>query len=201
MVKIFITGGVGSGKSTLIKFLEERGAATVQADLIGHQNLFDPEVKAKLVDAFGADILDEQGEVVRPQLAAKAFLSPENTQLLDSITQPPLYARCLEAIEELGKTHDVVVLEMAILDGRDDFGDNADLVIAVTTSPEVRVRRLMEYRGFSKEDARNRLASQVPEERRLAIADVVFTNNTTLEDFQKQIDTWWASFKEEHALA
>ena len=200
MIKIFVTGGIGSGKSTLISFLEAHGAATVQADLVGHQNLFKPEVKGALVTAFGADILDESGEVNRATLAAKAFSSAENTRLLDSITLPFVYSESLAALEELGKTHKVVVLEMAILDGRDNFGDNADLIIAVTTSEEVRIKRLMEYRGFSEEDARNRLANQVSEERRLAIADVVFTDDGTVEEFETQIDSWWESFKKEYHL-
>lgn len=200
MIKIFVTGGVGSGKSTLIKFLEQAGAATVQADLVGHELLFDPEVKDELRVSFGPDIFDEQGQVMRPALAARAFVSDETTARLDAITQHRLYERCLAAIDELGKTHQVVVLEMAILDGRDDFHENADIVIAVTTSPEVRVARLMASRGFTEEDARNRLASQVPEEQRLSIADVVFTNNTTLQDFTDQIKVWWDRFKETYHI-
>ena len=80
---------------------------------------------------------------------------------------------------------------MAILDGRDEFYRKADIVIAVTTSPEVRVARLMQSRGFAEQDARNRLANQVPEEQRLSIADVVFTNDGTLEEFKAQISQWW----------
>ncbi len=200
MIKIFVTGGIGSGKSTLISFLEARGAATVEADAVGHQNLFKPEVKRALAEAFGTDIFDAEGEVSRPALAAKAFSSPENTKLLDSVTLPYLYSGCLEAIEELGKTHEVVVLEMAILDGRDDFGKNADLIIALTTSEEVRIQRLMAYRGFTEEDARNRLANQVPDEKRVSIADVVFTNDGTIEEFEAEISRWWDIFKTEHQL-
>lgn len=110
---------------------------------------------------------------------------------MDAITQPWLYEGCLRHVREVEADRKVVVLEMAILDGRDDFHKHADIVIAVTTSPEVRIRRLMESRGFTEEDARNRLASQVPEERRLAIADVVFTNDGTLEEFEEQIQHWW----------
>lgn len=193
MFTIFVTGGIGSGKSTLVEFLQRKGAAVVLADEVGHDNLRNPEMKAELVQAFGADILDEAGEVCRPALAARAFATPADTARLDAITQPRLYAECLRRIEQAGRDHEVVVLEMAILDGRDDFYKNADLVIAVTTSVEVRVHRLMESRGFSETDARNRLASQVPEERRLAIADVAFTNDGTIEEFEGKIAHWWDS--------
>ncbi len=172
-------------------FFEKQGAGILLADEVGHENLFNEEMKAELVDAFGSEILDTKGEIIRSELATRAFSTPENTKLMDSITQPRLYDGCLRHLDDLGKTHKVVVLEMAILDGRDDFYKHADIVIAVTTSPEVRIKRLMESRGFSEEDARNRLARQVPEEQRLAIADVVFTNDGTLDEFEAQIQTWW----------
>lgn len=193
MLSIFVTGGIGSGKSTLMEFLKEKGAGIVLADEVGHENLHDSEMKAELVKAFGKEILDTNGEIIRSELAARAFATPENTARMDAITQPRLYEGCLRHVASVGQTHEVVVLEMAILDGRDDFYKHADIVVAVTTSPEVRVRRLMESRGFSEEDARNRLASQVPEENRLAIADVVFTNDGTLQEFQDQIQQWWDS--------
>ena len=190
-MRIFVTGGIGSGKSTLMSFLEQKGAGVVLADEVGHDNLHDSAMKKELGCAFGSDIFDDAGEVIRSALAAEAFSSAENTKKLDSITQPRLYQGCLDRIAALEETHKVVVLEMAILDGRDDFYTNADVVVAVTTSPEVRVHRLMASRGFSEEDARNRLANQVPEEQRLAIADVVFSNDGTVEQFQDQIQKWW----------
>ncbi len=193
MLSIFVTGGIGSGKSTLMEFLKEKGVGIVLADEVGHENLHNPEMKAELVKAFGKEILDTNGEIIRSELAARAFATPEDTARMDAITQPRLYEGCLRHVVSVGQTHEVVVLEMAILDGRDDFYKHADIVVAVTTSPEVRVRRLMESRGFSEEDARNRLASQVPEENRLAIADVVFTNDGTLQEFQDQIQQWWDS--------
>ena len=191
MLKIFVTGGIGSGKSTLLQFFEKQGAAILLADEVGHENLHNEAMKAELVFAFGSGILDAKGEIIRSELAARAFATSEDTKRMDVITQPRLYEGILRHLEELGKTHEVVVLEMAILDGRDDFYKRADIVIAVTTSPEVRIKRLMESRGFSEADARNRLASQVPEEKRLAIADVVFTNDGTLEEFESQIQDWW----------
>lgn len=196
MITIFVTGGIGSGKSTLMRFFEAKGAGVVYADKVGHENLRNAAMKDELRAAFGNKIFNSEGEIIRSELAACAFSSSQNTALLDSITQPRLYEGCLCHISDLGKNHEVVVLEMAILDGRDDFYRKADIVIAVTTSPEVRIARLMHLRGFSEEDARNRLANQVPEEQRLSIADVVFTNNGSIEDFEAQISLWW-----EHEIA
>lgn len=189
-MKIFVTGGIGSGKSTFTSHLETLGAAVVYADVVGHENLSNPEMKQELVDAFGSDILGEDGEVNRAALAAKAFVSPEATKRLDAITQPRLYAGCLERCALLEQTHSVVVLEMAILDGRDNFAENADIVVCVTASQEVRVQRLVHSRGIDETDARNRLARQVPEEQRIAISDVVFVNDGTVEEFIEKINAW-----------
>ena len=191
MLKIFVTGGIGSGKSTLMNFLAARGAGIVLADEVGHDNLEDPTVISRLTAAFGIEILDEAGTISRPALAARAFATPEATARMDAITLPRLYDACLARIAEMGRTHKVVALEMAILDGRDNFYRHADIVVAVTTTPEVRVARLMASRGFSEVDARSRLARQVPEEQRLAIADVVFSNDGTPEEFESALSAWW----------
>lgn len=194
--RIFITGGIGSGKSTLLDFLREQGVATVEADKVGHEVLTFPDTKAELAEKFGSDIFDDRGEVVRSALAAKAFVSSEKTALLDSVTLKRVYAESLRQLDELAKNHDFVALEMAILDGRDDFYKNADVVIAVVTTPEVRIARLVE-RGLTEEDARARLKNQVPDSKREAIADVVFTNNGTLEDFTGEIARWWDDYRNE----
>lgn len=191
--RIFITGGIGSGKSTLLDFLASQGVGIVEADKVGHQVLTFDDTKAELAEKFGTDIFDESGEVMRPALAAKAFSSPENTALLDSVTQKRVYAESLRQLDELAKTHNFVALEMAILDGRDDFYKNADVVIAVVTSPEVRIQRLVE-RGLTEDDARSRLRNQVPDSKREAISQVVFVNNGTLEDFEDEIGSWWSEY-------
>lgn len=196
--RIFITGGIGSGKSTLLDFLRSQGVATVEADKVGHEVLTFADTKAELAEKFGNDIFDDEGNVVRSALAAKAFVSPEATALLDSVTLKRVYAESLRQLDELAKTHDFVALEMAILDGRDDFDKNADVVLAVVTTPEVRIARLV-GRGLTEEDARNRLKNQVPDSKREVIADVVFTNNGTIEDFENEIALWWESFKNEAA--
>ena len=112
MITIFVTGGIGSGKSTLMRFFEAKGAGVVYADKVGHENLHNAAMKDELRAAFGNKIFDSEGEIVRSELAACAFSSPQNTALLDSITQPRLYEGCLRHIGDLGKSHEVVVLEI-----------------------------------------------------------------------------------------
>lgn len=189
-MKIFVTGGMGSGKSTFTDYLASLGASVIYADLVGHDNLANPVMKQELVSAFGDQILDAQGVIIRSELAARAFSSPENTHKLDSITQSYLYNECLRRLEEAEKSCPVVVLEMAILDGRDNFFRNADIVVCVTASSEIRIQRLVEGRAIPEEDAKNRIARQVPEECRIAISDVVFVNDGSIKDFQKRIFAW-----------
>lgn len=196
--RIFITGGIGSGKSTLLEFLKCKGAFTVDADKVGHEILTFQDTKDELREKFGTDIFDEQGNVVRSALAAKAFVSPEATALLDSVTLKRVYAESLRQLDDAAKDHETVALEMAILDGRDDFYKNADVVLVVVTTPEVRIERLVK-RGLTEEDARNRLATQVPDSARVAISDVVFENNGTEAELQDAINEWWQQFVSEVA--
>ena len=197
-MKIFVTGGMGSGKSTLIDFLSEKGAPVLDADKVGHENLHDPAMKSELREAFGDDIFDEAGEVIRPKLGAAAFVDQEHTDLLNSITRTRLYSRCLEKLEELEKTNDIVVLEMAILNPYDGFADNADVVAIVVAPLEDRVARQV-ARGFAEEDVRNRIAQQITDDERRMMADVVFENDGTLEHLKGQIDAWWESLTTQRA--
>ena len=184
------------GQIDLMRFFEAKGAGVVYADEVGHENLHNAVMKDELRAAFGNKIFDSEGEIIRSELAACAFSSPQNTALLDSITQPRLYEGCLRHIGDLGRAMRWLCSKWPFLTGAMTFYQKADIVIAVTTSPEVRIARLMQSRGFSEEDARNRLANQVPEEQRLSIADVVFTNNGSIEEFESQISLWW-----EHEIA
>ncbi len=138
------------GQIDLMRFFEAKGAGVVYADEVGHENLHNAVMKDELRAAFGNKIFDSEGEIIRSELAACAFSSPQNTALLDSITQPRLYEGCLRHIGDLGRAMRWLCSKWPFLTGAMTFYQKADIVIAVTTSPEVRIARLMQSRGFSK---------------------------------------------------
>ena len=185
MKLIGLTGGIGSGKSTVARICRERGWKVVDADGIA-RDVVKPgrPALAELAAAFGEDILLADGSLNRKELATRAFVDKEHTELLNSITHPRIQAetqrRFAEAREE---GYDFVVYDMPLLvdNGLDK---DMDYVIVVDVAVEERVRRLAASRGLEEEDARRRIAAQVTDEVRLAAATHVIDNNGTLEQLR-----------------
>ena len=185
MKLIGLTGGIGSGKSTVATLCRERGWRVVDADGIA-RDVVKPgrPALAELAAAFGEDILLADGSLNRKELATRAFVDKEHTELLNSITHPRIQAetqrRFAEAREE---GYDFVVYDMPLLvdNGLDK---DMDYVIVVDVAVEERVRRLAASRGLEEEDARRRIAAQVTDEVRLAAATHVIDNNGTLEQLR-----------------
>lgn len=188
MRKIGLTGGIGSGKSTVAALFAEHGFPVVDADQIA-RDVVQPGQPAlpELADAFGQDILLNDGTLNRAELARRAFSSPERTQLLNSITHPRIKEeshRQFQALEAAGAA--AVIFDMPLLV---DLGwhRDMDLVIVVDVPPEVRIQRLVRYRGLDEEDARHRVDAQISDAERLAAADVVIDNSGSLEDVRRRV--------------
>ncbi|WP_459587983.1 dephospho-CoA kinase [Corynebacterium camporealensis] len=175
---IGLTGGTGSGKSTVAKLLAARGWELVDADQIARDIVAPGEpALAELSDAFGSDILQANGTLNRGELASRAFSSPEKTELLNSITHPRINEetqRRFDAAREAGE--DFVVYDMPLLVDKGLHKD-MDVTIVVDVEVEERVRRLVEYRGLDADDARRRIKAQISDDKRLAAADYVVDNN------------------------
>ena len=190
MLRLGLTGGIGSGKSTVSALLEERGAVVVDADRIVRelqqpgQPVFDA-----MVEAFGESIVAEDGTLDRQAVADIVFGDDEALRRLNAIVHPAVGARIAERLEELEGTDDVVVLDIPLLveSGRDDMA----AVIVVDVDPEIAVRRLVEHRGLSEEDARARMARQASRDERLAKADVVLDNSGDLDSLRSQVGALW----------
>ena len=188
MKKVGLTGGIGSGKSTVAQMLGGAGFAVVDADQIA-RDIMAPgsPVLGEVAAAFGADLIGGDGALDRGELSRRAFATTEDTQRLNAITHPAIRAeseRRFAAAEEAGEQ--AVIYDMPLLV---DLGLNQDmdLTVVVDVDKEERIRRLVDTRGLDEADARARMAQQIDDATRLAAADVVIDNNGPLEALEPQV--------------
>lgn len=198
MKQIFVIGGMGSGKSTASKALADQGLSVIDLDKVGHDILKWEIVKDDLRVAFGEDIFDEDGEVVRSRLAAKAFATPADTRKLNKITMPRIEESFTEQIEELEKQDTpAVVVEYSVFKNRDtSLAYDADAVIAVLAPIEARIQRAVAS-GWDEEDVERRIARQITDADRAEAADVVFNNVSTKEELYDQVLEWWNDYNKD----
>ena len=190
MLRIGLTGGIGSGKSTVAALLAERGARVVDADRIAREVL-EPGTPglAAVVAEFGAGVLTDAGSLDRPALAAVVFADPAARARLDAVVHPLVRARAAEALASAPEDA-VVVQDVPLLVETGQAG-SYDLVLVVEADETIRVERLVE-RGLTAEDARARIASQATDEQRRAVADVVLRNDGDRTELTAQVDRFWA---------
>lgn len=186
-----LTGGIGSGKSTVGALLVERGAVLLDADAMVRelQRPGTPVFEA-MVERFGPGIVAADGTLDRAAVAEVVFNDPDALQDLNDIVHPAVGERINQRLVELAETDEVVVLDIPLLVEGDRQGYAG--VIVVDTDPELAVQRLVEHRGFGEADARARMANQASREERLARADVVVRNDGSLEDLAAEVDRAWA---------
>lgn len=189
MKKIGLTGGIGSGKSTVAKLLAEQGFVVVDADKIARE-IMDPgsPVLDDVAAAFGENVINEDGSLDRRELARRAFVDKPSTEKLNSITHPAIRAeseRRFAAAEAAGEP--AVVYDMPLLVELGMHRD-MDLTVVVDVDAEERVRRLTATRGLDEADARARIAQQLDADTRNAAADIIIDNNGSEADLKPQVD-------------
>lgn len=191
MLRVGLTGGIGSGKSTVAARLAEHGATVIDADKLARE-VVEPGTPglAALVEAFGDDILGADGALDRPALAAKAFASEESRQRLNGITHPLIRDRTIELMA--GAPADGIVVHDVPLLVEGGMSAAYHLVLNVDAPVETRVQRLVEARGLAEEDARARIAAQATEEQRRLAADVWLDNGSTPDVVLAEVDRLWA---------
>lgn len=192
MVLVGLTGGIGSGKSTVSRLLAERGAVVVDADAITRE-LQEPgqPVLAAIVERFGEGVLDDGGRLDRQALADLVFGPGGDEALADlnAIVHPAVGAEIARRMDAARGTDALVVLDVPLLveSGRDDLA----ALVVVDVEPEVAVRRLVEQRGMREDDVRARMARQARREDRLARADLVVDNSGDRAHLVRQVDDLW----------
>ena len=192
MLLVGLTGGIGSGKSTVARLLERHGAILIDADALAREAIargtlgFD-----RVVEAFGTEVVAPDGNLDRARLASLVFSDPERKAVLESIVHPEVARRFTELVESHRGTADVVVYVTPLLVEL-GLAPAFDVVVVVTASPHLRVSRVASDRGLSPEDVRGRMATQASDEQRAEVANVLIDNDGTLAELERQVDRLWA---------
>lgn len=196
MYTVMVTGGIGSGKSTLCKMLYEKGALSVDLDAVARTLLeTDTMMISELAEEFGAGILDEDGMIVPARLAKRAFASPEATKAMNAITFPRIVAQVSDYVLDVHcvpRHHaKALVIEVPLLTDAPELVRLADEVIAVTAPVELRLARAV-ARGMDADDVMRRMELQPTDAERAAIATTICENAGSPEDLQAWADAWWS---------
>ena len=200
MYLIGLTGGIASGKSSVAARLAERGAVVVDADKVARE-VVEPGTPAlaAIADHFGPGVLTADGSLDRAALGAIVFSDPEQRLVLNGITHPAVWerTRALIAEAEARDPGAVVVYDVPLLlEGKGKRPIEFDLVVVVDASAATRLRRLVELRGLTEQEAKHRIDSQATDAERLAIADVVIDSDGALERTLAQADALWESVRD-----
>jgi dephospho-CoA kinase len=185
-MRVGLTGGVASGKSTVAAMLRELGATVIDADALAR------EVVAKgtpgldrVVKEFGAELLTADGELDRPAMGRLVFGDEQARKRLESIVHPLVFERIVE-LEEEAPEDGVVVHDIPLL-AENGRGGDFDAVVVVDAPPEVQLERMLRDRGWTREDAESRMRAQATREQRLALATYVVENTGTREDLRNRV--------------
>jgi dephospho-CoA kinase len=188
-VRVGLTGGVGSGKSTVARLLAEHGAVVIDADALARE-VVEPGTPGfdAVVAEFGDDVVGTDGRLDRPALAAIVFNDESRRGALNAIVHPLVGQRTAELMAEAGEDA-VVVFDIPLL-VESNMAGGFDTVLVVEADVPIRLARLAE-RGMSEKDARERMAVQASDEQRRAVAGEIIRNDGSLADLSAQVDAVW----------
>ncbi len=193
MLTIGVTGGIGSGKSTVTKFLGELGAPIIDADKVGHA-IYAPDgpAYADMIAAFGRGILASDGTIDRKKLGPIVFGDAGALKRLNAIVHPKMFARMREMIEHLraGGERNPIVVEAAILIEA-NWQALFDEIWLVTASQERVVERIERDRGLKPEQTEARIRAQLPDEERQKHSTLVITNNGSIDELGEKVSHLW----------
>ena len=184
-MNIGITGSIACGKSTVSDYLIDKGYTIIDADKLGHVALTSDDVKRKLAEKFGDEIL-ENNEISREKLGKLVFGNDDNLKILNSIIHPRIKELILK-LQDDHKDEDLVFLDIALL-YEANFVDLVEKVAVVYVDKDVQLERLMTRNSLSKEEALKRIESQMSPQEKASLGDFVINNSYSKEDTFQQID-------------
>jgi len=186
-----LTGGIGSGKSTVARLLEKRGAVVFDADLLAREAV-EPGTPghAAVIERFGADVLAPGGELDREALASIVFADPSARRDLEEIVHPEVRRLFAEGSEAYRDTDRVVVFSAPLL-VETGMHTAFEILVVVSATVATQIERLMRQRGMSEASIRARIEAQAPLEDKAAVADFLVDNEGTLDELESQVDRLW----------
>ena len=195
MLRVGLTGGIGSGKSEVSRRLAAHGALIIDAD-VAARAVVAPGTPglARVAEAFGADVLGPDGALDRDRLGAIVFREPASRERLNAIVHP-LVGEWMRAAEQAAvdaARGDLIIVHDVPLLAENRRASDFDLVIVVDVPPELQLERLVSQRGMTPDQARARMAAQASRAQRLALADLVIDNSGSLADLDRRVAEVWA---------
>ncbi|ACO04469.1 MAG TPA: dephospho-CoA kinase [Persephonella sp.] len=195
MLKVGLTGSIGTGKSTVGKIFSELGAYVIDADKVVHTLLKREDIKEKIRKEFG-DVFDSKGEIDRKKLGSIVFKDPEKKKKLESIIHPEVrkeIERSIKKIEDKDP-ESIVIVEVPLLIETGSYRDY-DIVILVYAPEKLQLERLIK-KGFSKDEALRRIRSQLPIDEKIKYADIVIYNTGDLKRLREEVESVYRKLKE-----
>ncbi len=190
MIKVGLTGGIGSGKSAVARLLSSYGAVVIDADAIAREALEPgtPELD-RVAAEFGPEVLGPEGTLDRPRLGRIVFADPARLAALNAIVHPYVARRSAQLMA--AAPDDAVVVHDVPLLVENGLASAYDVVVVVDAAEQTQLRRLVGERGMPDQDARARMAAQATRQERVAVADVVVDNDGSWEDLEGQVERLW----------
>lgn len=191
MLLVGLTGGIGSGKSTVADLLAERGAVVIDADdLARHAVAIGTDGFDRVAETFGREVLGPDGDIDRAKLAEVVFKDPERLRELEAIVHPEVARLLAKGVEPYADTDRVVVYAVPLLAER-GLAEGFDVVVVVVADLDRRIERLMRDRGMTADEVRARVAAQLTDEERARVADVLLDNDGDPERLVPQVNRLW----------
>lgn len=189
---IGLTGGIASGKSTASTILKKLGASIVDADILARKAVKKGQpALEKIIDTFGIDIINDQGELNREKLGEIVFSSQEKLQALNQIVHPAVHTLLMSSFDkERAKGKKKIVYDCPLLI-EENLQHLVDETWLIYVDQETQLKRLIQRNNFSEEEALKRIHSQMPLEQKIKHADIVIDNNSTIENLEKILRKHW----------